>query len=155
MSNASIHRQQIAQAVVDAYCFQDLIYGERDCVQLCALVLDLFGRDHPLKTAPKYKTAVQAARVLKKVGFNDLAEAVDAAGLERIAPAYALPCDLVAFRADADQVGGWSLGVVVGPNKVLAFIEHDGRHFADTGNLTEAAIFCAAAGLEVVAWRVA
>ena len=101
-----------------------------------------------------FKTVAQAARALKKAGFNDLAEAVDSIGLERIGAASALPCDLIAVRAP-DFIGGWSLGVVVGPNKVLAFIEHEGRIFADTANLLELIVLAAGDGSETIAWRVA
>ncbi|WP_425985851.1 DUF6950 family protein [Brevundimonas sp. TWP1-2-1b1] len=154
MAHSSIQRQQIAQAVVDEYNNTDLIYGERDCAHLAAMVLDAFGIRHPLKQTVKFKTVIQAARALKKAGFTDLAEAVDSTGLQRIGAASALPCDLIAVRAP-DFIGGWSLGVVVGPNKFLGFIEHQGRIFAGTANLLEVIVFSGAAGSETVAWRVA
>lgn len=154
MSHASIQRQQIAQAVVDQYLSQDLIYGQRDCAHLAGSILDAFEIAHPLTTAGTFKNVVQAARALKKAGFNDLAEAVDSTGLTRIGAASALPCDLIAIRAP-EFIGGWSLGVVVGPNKALAFIEHEGRIFADTANLLELIVLAAGAGSETVAWRVA
>lgn len=153
MKHSSIIRNDIAQAVVNDHLFQDLIYGQRDCAHLAASVLNAFGIAHPLKSAGKFKTVPQAARALKKAGFATLADAVDSTGLERIGAASALPCDLIAVRAD-DFIGGWSLGVVVGPNKALFFIEHAGRIFADVGNLLEICLYAQTAGSEVVAWRV-
>lgn len=155
MKHNSIHRNEIAQAVVDDYLFEDHQTGKRDCVYLAASVLDAFGIDHPLKRARPFRTPAGAERSLRKLGFGDLAEAIDSIGLERIGPASALPCDLIAIQADGAQPGGWCLGVVVGPNKIMAFIELNGRIFADTGNLTEMCVHAATAGLTVIGWRVA
>lgn len=149
----SIKRQQIAQVAVDQYLNQDLVYGKRDCAHLAATMLDAFEIGHALKLARPFKNAAQAKRALKTLGFADLAQAIDSTGCERIGPASALPCDLIAVRADG-YVGGWSLAVMVGPNKVMAFIEHDGRIFADTANLLELCIYASNAGSEVIAWRV-
>lgn len=153
--NIALKRQQVAQTVLDNYIFQPLELGKTDCGTLACSVLDAFGIENPLKTSSQtYKSVRGAVRFLKSLG-GDLAEIVEATGVERIAPASALPSDLIAFSADEGQIGGWSLGVVVGSNKLIAFVQHEGRVFADVANLTEACVFAAANGQEVRAWRVA
>jgi hypothetical protein len=154
VTHASITRQQIAQSVVDRFIFQDLRLGVCDCAHLAASVLDASRIKHPLSRA-RYTTLRGAKRALKAAGASDLAQALDKIGLERIPPASALPGDLIAVEADSAEVlGGWTLGVALGANKLIAFIAHNGRTFADTGNLTELCVYAADAGLQVVAWRV-
>lgn len=129
--------------------FDDLKYGSLDCLTLAFSILDAAGLDHP--QLPKYTTAAGGIRAMKKAGFNNLVEVVDSLGLQRIGAAQVLPADLVAIRADS--FGGYALGCVVGPDKIMAFIEHDGRIFCDTGSLLDVCVALVDDPDGVVAWR--
>ena len=59
---------------------------------------------------------------MRRSGHRDLVAAVDAFGLERIAPASALAGDIVALPTD-DEVFGAALCVAVGNGRVLGFHE--------------------------------
>lgn len=153
MNSILIKRQAVAQDVVNHYIFQDLEWGVRDCGTLAAHVLNSFGIENPLSNSDRaYKTALGATKFLKKIA-SDLAAVIDSAGIQRISTAEVLVGDLIAIQSD-DPAFGWSLGVVVGPNKVMAFIEHDGRIFADTGDLFEVCVEAKTNNFDVIAWRV-
>lgn len=72
----------------------------------------------------RYTTEAGALKVMRKLGFKDLIEAVDASGLPRIAPAMALPADILAFPAD--DPFGCCLYVYAGNGKAHGYQEgHD------------------------------
>jgi hypothetical protein len=116
-----LRRQQAAQAAVDRFKGQPLIYGRNDCVRLAAFVLRRMGHHPQLAKAGSYSTALGAARALERVGFQDLAAAVDALGLARIAPAAAWVADLVLLPAEGPF--GGALSVAVGNGRVLGYHE--------------------------------
>jgi hypothetical protein len=116
-----LRRQQAAQAAVDRFKGQPLAYGKNDCVRLAAFVLRKMGRRPQLAKAGSYSTALGAARALQRAGFEDLATAVDALGLPRIAPAAAWVADLVLLPAEGPF--GGALSVAVGNGRVLGYHE--------------------------------
>ena len=116
-----LRRQQAAQAAVDRFKGQPLAYGKNDCVRLAAFVLRKMGHRPQLAKAGSYSTALGAARALERVGFADLAAAVDAMGLPRIAPAAAWVADLVLLPAEGPF--GGALSVAVGNGRVLGYHE--------------------------------
>lgn len=69
----------------------------------------------------KYSTETGAVRALKRTGFADLIEAVDALGLERIAPAAAKTGDLVGMPCEGPW--GCALTVAVGNGRVFGFLD--------------------------------
>jgi hypothetical protein len=116
-----LRRQQAAQAAIDRFKDQPLVYGKNDCVRLAAFVLRKMGHRPQLAKAGSYRTALGAARALQRAGFEDLAAAVDALGLPRIAPAAAWVADLVLLPAGAPF--GGALSVAVGNGRVLGYHE--------------------------------
>ena len=116
-----VRRRQAAQAVVDRFLGQPLCFGKSDCIRLGAKALRGMGRPSPLAKAGSYASALGAARALKRAGFEDLVAAVDSLGLERIAPAAALPADLVMLPAPAPFLG--ALTMAVGNGRVLGWHE--------------------------------
>jgi hypothetical protein len=116
-----LRRQQAAQAAVDRFKGQPLAYGKNDCVRLAAFVLRKMGHRPQLAKAGSYSTALGAARALQRTGFDDLAAAVDALRLPRIAPAAAWVADLVLLPAEGPF--GGALSVAVGNGRVLGYHE--------------------------------
>jgi len=118
---AMIRRQQAAQAAVNRFKGEPLIFGKNDCVRMAALVLRKMGRRPQLGKAGSYSSAIGAAHALKRAGYDNLAEALDALGLQRIPPAAALVADLVMLPADGPF--GGALTVAVGNGRVLGYHE--------------------------------
>ncbi|MCG7350042.1 DUF6950 family protein [Sphingomonas sp. ACRSK] len=116
-----LRRQHAAQAAVDRFKGQPLAYGKNDCARLAAFVLRKMGHRPQLAKAGSYRTALGAARALQRSGFEDLAAAIDAIGLPRIAPAAAWVADLVLLPAEGPF--GGALSVAVGNGRVLGYHE--------------------------------
>lgn len=93
--------------------------GKRDCLKLVKHALHTVGRRVGLASRVRYSTEAGAVKALRKLGFKTLVEAVDASGLIRIAPAMALPGDVLALPSD-DGIGG-ALMLNLGNGKVLVF----------------------------------
>jgi hypothetical protein len=116
-----IRRQQAAQAAVDRFKGQPWQLGKNDCVRLAAFVLRKMGHKPQLGKAGTYTTGAGALRALNRAGFSGLAEALDALGLERIAPAAARVADIIMIPGDP-TLGG-ALTIAVGNGRVLGFHE--------------------------------
>lgn len=119
-----IRRQQAAQAAVDRFKGQPWQLGKNDCVRMAAFVLRKMGHRPQLGKAGSYTTGAGAMRALKRAGHDTLAGALDALGLERIAPAAALPADIVMIPGEAPLDG--ALTIAVGNGRVLGFHEDVG-----------------------------
>lgn len=111
-----------AQACIDRFHGAAYEPGKRDCARLGAHLLHQYGHGCPPMKGQSYRTEVEALRALRKAGFRDLIAAVDALGLTRIVPAYAMTGDLIALPHDDF---GATLTVAVGNGEVLGF--QDGR----------------------------
>jgi hypothetical protein len=116
-----IKRQQVAQAAVDRFKGEPLIFGKNDCARMAAFVLRKFGHSPKMARAGTYSNAIGAVRALQRSGHASLEAWIDSLGLERIAPAAALPGDLVLLPA-AEPFGG-GLTIAVGNGRVLGY--HD------------------------------
>lgn len=119
-----IRRQQAAQAAVDRFKGQPWQLGKNDCVRMAAFVLRKMGHRPQLGKAGSYTTGVGAMLALKRAGHDSLADALDALGLERIAPAAARVADIVMIPGEAPFDG--ALTVAVGNGRVLGFHEDAG-----------------------------
>ena len=117
-----IRRQQAAQAAVDRFKGQPWQLGKNDCVRMAAFVLRKMGHRPQLGKAGTYSTGAGALRALKRAGFDTLAEALDALGLERIPPAAARVADIVMIPAGEPFDG--ALTIAVGNGRVLGFHEN-------------------------------
>ena len=116
-----IRRQQAAQAAVDRFKGQPWQLGKNDCVRMAAFVLRKMGHRPQLGKAGSYTTGAGAMRALKRAGHDSLAGALDALGLERIAPAAARVADIVMIPGEAPLDG--ALTIAVGNGRVLGFHE--------------------------------
>lgn len=119
-----IRRQQAAQAAVDRFKGQPWQLGKNDCVRMAAFVLRKMGHRPQLGKAGSYTTGAGAMRALKRSGHDSLGEALDALGLERIAPAAARVADIVMIPGEAPLDG--ALTIAVGNGRVLGFHEDAG-----------------------------
>jgi hypothetical protein len=109
-------RAQVVQAVVDDYLNKPLVWGTRDCGQMAARVMIGLGVRPGISKFGKYRSPAAALKALKKNGFKDISDVLDAK-LERIAVARARPGDLLGVPGE----GMTALAVVVGNGKALAF----------------------------------
>lgn len=111
-------RARAAQAVVDAYLNKPLVWGERDCGRMAAMVLREMGQKPGLSKFRRYSTPEGALRALKAHGFKDTAEVLDKK-YDRIPLAYALVGDIIGGPGE----GMTALGIYVGNGKLLGFAE--------------------------------
>ena len=118
--NIMLKRAAATQACMDRFAFKPVEPGVRDCGKLAAHALHQMGRSAKLLNGSKHKTWAGALRYLERNGFGSLTELVDAMGLDRIAPAAALPADLIAMPTDDDNGFGCSLAVALDNGRILA-----------------------------------
>lgn len=114
-------RQAIAQAAVRTFLAQPFQPGKYDCVRLAAFVLRQRGKRPGLARGGSYKSMAGAYRALRRAGFETLADALDAMGLQRIPPAAALPCDIIMVPAAGPFDG--ALHVAVGNGRTIGYHE--------------------------------
>lgn len=116
-------KRAAAQACIDRFNRKPYAPGKRDCVRLAAHLLHHVGHGVPLLKGHRWTSETGGLRVMRRLGFACLVDAVDATGLERIAPARAVTGDLVALPAEGPF--GCALTVAVGNGRLLGFL--DGR----------------------------
>ena len=109
-----------AQACIDRFAGKSYEPGKRDCAILAAHLLHQYGIAVPVMKGLKYSTEAGAMKALKRTGCRDIVGAVDALGLERIAPAAARTGDLVGLPCDGPW--GCALTVAVGNGRLLGFV---------------------------------
>ena len=95
--------------------------GKRDCLKLVKHALHTVGRRVGLTRGVRYSTEAGAVKALRKLGFRTLIEAVDASDLVRIAPAMALPGDVLALQSGEDGFG-CALALFLGNGKAMTFV---------------------------------
>lgn len=108
-----------AQACIDRFSGKAYEPGKRDCAILAAHLLHQYGIKVPAMKGRTYRTEAGAVRALRRTGFATLIEAVDALGLQRIAPAAAKTGDLVGMPCEGPW--GCALAVAVGNGRLLGF----------------------------------
>ena len=111
-------RSKAVQACMDRFAGKPFQPGVRDCGKLAAHVLHGMGRKATLLTGWRGRSWASAIAYLKAEGFGSLDALMDALGLERIAPAAALPGDIIALPTDAEGFG-CSLSVALDNGRVL------------------------------------
>lgn len=115
-----IARVEAAQATLDAARSRPYKLGVNDCARMTAGHLRRMGKRVKLPPSRSYGTARGALRALKERGFGNLIEAMDGFGFERIAPAAALPGDVLALPTES-PLG--CLVVALGNGRVCGFHE--------------------------------
>lgn len=141
-----VARRDAAQAVIDAYDGKPFVWGQWDCARLAALDLKLLGHKVGLARFGYYRSARSAAKALKSQGCADLADAMDALGFPRIAPAFRLPGDIIGF-GHPDMPTRVALTVAVSNGRVFGFHE-------DTGAACVMEPHFLVASVDYMAWRV-
>ena len=121
MTPVMVRRIGAAQACIDRFNGKPYHAANRHCGKLAAHALMKMGRSAKLLTASRHTTEAGAIRYLRQTGFADLVALMDAMGLERIAPAAALPGDIVGLPSG--DAFGCSLSVAVGEGLVLGLVE--------------------------------
>ena len=116
-----VRRTEITQATLDRFIGRAFAWGQADCAQLAAFHLRAMGHKVLLSKAGRYRSALGAAKALKRAGFANLTEALDAHGLEQIAPASALPGDIIAIPHDPKQPE--ALMIVLTNGRVLGWVD--------------------------------
>lgn len=120
-------RVAAAQATHDAFQGKPFKWGERDCFRLAAHCLRGLGHNPRMARFGRYSSEVGAMKALLRNGFHDTVDIVDEMGFLRIAPAMALPGDILGFKhPDQGQITG--LAVHIGNHRVLAFLGDDAEH---------------------------
>src|SRR3546814_11264485 len=97
-------RRRATRATTDRFRVQPFTWGKNDCVRMVAFHLRKLGYRPKLAKAGSYSSALGAKRALARSGFETIGQALDALGLERIAPAMALLGDIAQMPGDS---GGW------------------------------------------------
>ena len=114
-----LKRAAATQACMDRFAFKPIEPGVRDCRNLGAHALHKQGRSAKLLNGWQGKTWASALRYVRRHGFANLMELIDAMGLERIAPTAALPGDLIAMPTDEENGFGCSLAVALDNGRIL------------------------------------
>lgn len=122
-----VSRIAAAQATIDRFLDQEFQWGANDCAHLAAFAIRSLGHADPLAKIDSYGTRRNALKAMRRAGITSFADHIERLGFEPIAPAMALPGDIVGIPADQDdEAKGWvALGVAIGQDRVLAFA--DGR----------------------------
>lgn len=115
-----VRRRDATQATVDAWKGRKFRLGQADCVRLVADHLRRMGRRVRLPAKGSYGTLIGAQKALKARGYDDLPTALDSMGFVRVAPAAALPGDIIAIPSE-HAIG--CLMVAVGNGRALGFHE--------------------------------
>lgn len=110
MTGALVRRLNAAQRTLDVWSRRPLKLGTADCVRMAAAHLRLLGYRVKLPPSGSYRTVNSARKALAKMGHDLVAAALDAMGLERIAPAAAIVGDLVMLPSE-DGLGGLAVSL--------------------------------------------
>ena len=116
-----LKRAAATQACMTRFAGKPYDPATRHCGKLAAHALAKMGRSAKLLNASRHTTEAGALRYLKRTGFASLVDLMDAMGLERIAPAAALPADIIALPSG--DAFGCSLAVALGEGLVLGLVE--------------------------------
>jgi len=115
-----ILRTRAAQATLDQWRTRPMRLGTSDCVRMTASHLRRLGHQVKLPASGSYRTVRSALKALEDRGYQSLADALDAMGLERIAPAAVIVGDVLMLPAE-DRLG--ALVVALGNGRVVGYHE--------------------------------
>jgi hypothetical protein len=113
-------RVEAVEATIARFKDRPLSYGRDDCARMAAFCLRRLGVKAPLLKGGSYSSKLGAARALKAIGAETLADAVDGVGLPRIAPAMCLPGDILALPAHDETV---ALMIAVGNGRAFGYFD--------------------------------
>ena len=114
--NDLLRRQRALEKTMRKYRGKDLDWRNVDCVRMFRSYLVAAGKKK-LPKLPRYSTPLGAAKALKKAGFDNLEQLLDAT-LPRIGREFALPGDIVLLKGEAPFD---SITLLVSARKVWGF----------------------------------
>lgn len=120
MTTELVKRVAAAQATLNAVKDKPFRLGRNDCARMTAGHLRRMGHAVKLPASGSYASLRGAVKALAARGFADLPAAMDGMGFERIAPAAALPGDVMALPAES-PIG--CLVVVLNNGRAVGFLE--------------------------------
>jgi hypothetical protein len=112
-------RAGAAQATLDEWRARPLRLGHADCVRMAAAHLRHLGYRVKLPATGSYRTVRGALSALRRAGYASVQAALDALGLERIAPAAAIIGDII--ELECELPGLPALTVALGNGRVIGF----------------------------------
>lgn len=113
-----VRKRDAAQATLEQWRTRPIKVGSADCVRMAASHLRRLGHKVKLPPAGSYRTLNSAMRKLREAGYPTLAEAIDAMGFERIAPAATTVGDIMLMPSDHPM---GALAVVMGNGRILGW----------------------------------
>ncbi|CAN5334385.1 hypothetical protein BH10PSE12_BH10PSE12_02630 [soil metagenome] len=113
-------RQKVTLATVAKVQARPFKLGVNDCARMVAFHARQLGWKVKAAPAGSYHSIVKAQAELKKLGVANLPEAMDACGIPRIAPAFALLGDVMEIQGD-HPLG--TLGICMGNGRIICFHE--------------------------------
>ncbi|WP_297803388.1 hypothetical protein [uncultured Brevundimonas sp.] len=134
MTHTMVKRVEAVEATIARFNGKPLAYGKDDCARMAYFAIRKHGVKTPILKAGAYSSKVGAARALKRMGVKDVIEAVRLLELPEIAPAAALPGDILALPAE--HFGG-ALMVCVGNGRAFGYF--DGKFQVGVPAMFEAA----------------
>ena len=120
MTDPLVRRTAAAQKTLDTWSKRPMKLGSSDCVRMAASHLRLLGYKVRLPNSGSYRTVRSATKALQAAGYASLEQALDAHGLQRIAPAAAIVGDILMLPG-VDKLGG--LTVALGNGRVVGWHE--------------------------------
>lgn len=97
--------------------------ANRDCIKLAGHSAHKLGKRVSLTKGIRYSSEASGLRVMRKLGFKSLIEAVDAAFPGRQIPAaMARPGDIIALKTDDANAFGCALTVAFDNGRVIGFV---------------------------------
>jgi hypothetical protein len=118
--HALVRRRDAAERTLRTWETRPQKLGSADCVRMTAAHLRLLGYKVKLPPAGSYRTVNSAMKALEKAGHDSISAALDALGLERIAPAATIVGDIILMPAE-HELG--ALVIVMGNGRVAGW--HD------------------------------
>lgn len=125
-------RFNAAEACVARFDRRAYAPGKRDCVKLATHALMKMGHGSGVLKGLTYRTEAEGFRHMRRAGFTDLIDAMDAKGLPEIAPVMAWQGDVVALKSEDDTRFGCALAVMLSDGQVLSFVNGWGHIFVPT-----------------------
>jgi hypothetical protein len=113
-------RHKATEATVAKFQTRAFRLGVVDCARMVAFHAKQMGWKVTLSKAGSYRTLIGAQAALRRVGYDNLRQAMDGHGISRIAPAAAMIGDVMEIQGD-HPLG--TLGICVGNGRIICFHE--------------------------------
>jgi hypothetical protein len=120
-----VRRVAITQATLDRFKGRPFAWGSADCGQMVAYHLKAMGHRLLLSKWGRYRSAIGAAKAMKRAGFADLSAVLESLGLERIPAAAAIAGDVVRLPQE-EGAAFEALTIALGNGRVLGFYGDEG-----------------------------